>query len=272
MVIFWDYDTQWGADRSRSAGGPKDWGPLEFENTERLLEIHAKYSIPACFAVVGAAALEGERPYHDPAQIRRIHAAGHEVGSHSFAHDWLPGLTRAALRESLRRSRDSLEQCIGAPVVTFVPPFNQPVDYPPRLSFSASERRLAPSHRNGLGEVCEALRETGYRVCRVSFRSLGRRLLERFRGRRLDRPEPPMMIEGIRCLRLTAASGFDAGTVGLLDRCASQGGIVVAYGHPHSIRSGDAQDERHLIPFLARLSEMVRGGTLQMALPGELAD
>ena len=56
LIIFWDYDTQWGADRSRSPGGAKTWGNLEFENTERLLELHAQYGVPACFAVVGAAA------------------------------------------------------------------------------------------------------------------------------------------------------------------------------------------------------------------------
>src|SRR5215470_10951843 len=82
FMIFWDYDTQWGADRSRSGGGPKSWGALDFENTERLLQLHEQFDIPACFAVVGAAALPGSRPYHDPEQIRRIHQAGHEVASH----------------------------------------------------------------------------------------------------------------------------------------------------------------------------------------------
>src|ERR1700752_3269800 len=82
VLFFWDYDTQWGADRSRANGGPKSWGEFEFENTDRILELHQEFGVNACFAVVGAAALPGERPYHDPNQIRRIHAAGHEVGSH----------------------------------------------------------------------------------------------------------------------------------------------------------------------------------------------
>ena len=134
FMIFWDYDTQWGADRSRSNGGPKKWGPQEFENTERLLDLHAEYNIRACFAVVGAAALPGPRPYHDPDQIRRIHAAGHEVGSHSFHHDWLPGLNREALNETLARSKAALEDCIGAEAISFLPPWNPPFDYPRRLS------------------------------------------------------------------------------------------------------------------------------------------
>ena len=109
LLFFWDYDTQWGADRSRLPGGPKSWGALEFPNTERLLELHAEHGVPACFAVVGSAALSGERPYHDPAQVRRIHAAGHEIGSHSHRHEWLPGLDGAALRETLAASRDANE-------------------------------------------------------------------------------------------------------------------------------------------------------------------
>ena len=78
--------------------------------------------VPACFAVVGSAALPGKRPYHAPEQIRRIHDAGHEVASHSHRHEWLPALSRQALRETLSASKDALEQCIGAPIATFVPP------------------------------------------------------------------------------------------------------------------------------------------------------
>ena len=109
VVIFWDYDTQWGADRSRNPRGAPTWGPLEFPNTDALLELHARYGVPACFAVVGAAALAGSRPYHDPDQIRRIHQLGDEVASHSFRHEWLPGFDPAALDETVRHSKDALD-------------------------------------------------------------------------------------------------------------------------------------------------------------------
>ena len=42
LLLFWDYDTQWGADRSRSGNGPKAWGEDEFVNTERLLPLLAE--------------------------------------------------------------------------------------------------------------------------------------------------------------------------------------------------------------------------------------
>jgi peptidoglycan/xylan/chitin deacetylase (PgdA/CDA1 family) len=270
LLLFWDYDTQWGGDRSRSGGGPKDWGPLEFTNTERLLELHAAYAIPACFAVVGAAALPGERPYHDPGQVRRIHAAGHEVGSHAFRHEWLPALGPSALRESLVASRDALEQCIGDRVVTFVPPFNQPFDYFGGASLSLAERREVPRDRTDLPRLCDALRETGFRLARVAYRPIPQRVAERLTGRRFDRPARLTAIRGLACIRLNTPGGFDAPAVAMVERVAREGGIAVVYGHPHSLRGGGPQDERHLVPFLERVRELARDGLLRIALPREL--
>src|SRR5207253_6695103 len=83
LLLFWDYDTQWGGDRSRAGRGPQPWGALEFEETDRILDLLDAHGLRAAFAVVGAAALPGYRPYHDPVQVRRIHERGHEVGSHA---------------------------------------------------------------------------------------------------------------------------------------------------------------------------------------------
>ncbi|HXY29786.1 MAG TPA: polysaccharide deacetylase family protein [Gemmatimonadaceae bacterium] len=269
-MIFWDYDTQWGGDRSRSPGGPKTWGHDEFVNTERLLALHAEYGVPACFAVVGAAALDGPRPYHDPAQIRAVHHAGHEVASHSFKHEWLPGLGIEGLRATLRQSKDALEQCIGAPVVSFVPPFNQPIDYPAALSISVSERRSVPRERIGVRRLCEELRDAGYRVCRLAYRSLAHRLAERGIGRRIDRPLSPRRIAGVMCVRLNTPGGFTAPNLEVVERCADQGGVVAVYGHPHSLAGSDPQSERSLVPFLERVSALRREGRVKVGLPRDL--
>lgn len=235
-MIFWDYDTQWGADRTRCAGPrPATWGHLEFPHTDELLDLHARFAIPACFAIVGAAALPGARPYHDPAQIRRVHAAGHEIASHALKHEWLPALSREQLRRTLRDSKDALEQCIGAPVHAFVPPFNQPFDYAGGLSFSLAERREAGAHRTTLRLLCELLRETGYRFCRVAYSPLSERIrewigLDRWpsssrpasfssspssspsaaesSSSRAFRPGPPSTIAGVTCVRV-GPCGFD---------------------------------------------------------------
>ena len=270
MLFFWDYDAQWGADRSRLPGGPKNWGHLEFENTERLLGLHEEYGVPACFAVVGSVALPGERPYHDPGQIRRIHAAGHEVGSHSFRHDWLPGLALEELRQTLRCSKDALEQCIGAPVTAFVPPWNQPFDYPAGLSFSWSERRMAPKVRTNLSQLCKVLAETGYRFCRVAYRPLKQRLAEILVRRELYQPSILENIHGITCTRLNTPGGFMADTEWVLELCIQQGGVLVVYGHPHSLSSGNSQDWIWLEPFLQKLRLLQQNGLIDICLPRQL--
>ncbi len=270
--MFWDYDTQWGTDADRARGLPESGasGAREFECTDRLLDLHARYRVPACFAVVGAAALPGTRPYHDPDQIRRIHEAGHEVASHAFAHEWLPALDPAALGEMLRRSRAAIEACIGAPVTSFVPPYNQPFDHAPRLSFSRSERQQVRHARTDLRALCRALARSGFTFCRVAYRPLSLRIADRVMRRRVDGPIAVERIGGILCCRLNSAGGFAADAVSLVERTARDGGIAVVYGHPHSLDAGNSQDERWLVPFLARVAALQSERRLRPMLPREL--
>lgn len=271
LMIFWDYDTQWGADRSRIPGGPKDWGYLEFENTELILDLHAQYDIPACFAVVGAAALPGKRPYHDSSQIRRIHALGHEVASHSFQHEWLPGLDNDDLEKTLRLSKNVLEQCIGAPVVSFVPPYNQPFDYWSKGSISLSERREAGKFRQNLYSLCRLLAKCGYQFCRVSYRTPILRIADYvFKQRRIDHPTDIEYIAGISCIRLNTPGGFCAEVYKMLDQCVKKRAIVVVYGHPHSLHRGGSQDKSKLIPFLKKTHFLQKQGLLEIVLPREV--
>jgi len=270
LIIFWDYDTQWGADRSRSPGGAKTWGNLEFENTEQLLELHAQYRVPACFAVVGAAALAGTRPYHDPGQIRKIAQEGHEIASHSMYHEWLPGLGTQNLVSSLRESKDALEQCTGQSVTTFVPPFNQPFDYPARSSFSLSERRQVKRDRIGLGHLCEILCEAGYAFSRVSYHPAPERIQIPFipeERRILSRLE---QIDGLTCIRLKISAGFNNKNLDLLVGHARLDDILVVYGHPHTLYLRGGQDERHLRPFLEVVKHLTERGRIQVVLPRQL--
>jgi len=271
LLLFWDYDTQWGADRSRSPGGPKGWGPLEFENTERLLVLHEQYGVKACFAVVGAAALPGEQPYHDPGQIREIHQAGHEIASHTFKHEWIPGLGYEGLLETLRQSKEALEDCIGAPVTAFVPPYNQPWDYPGKLAISLSERREAKSGRTDLPGLCKCLREAGYRFARVTYHPLPEHIWLRLFRRRLFKAGKLERIGGLTCVRLNTPCGFAERTLRVVEYFAKQGkGIVVVYAHPHSLNSGGPQDEKYLIPFFDRVAELRAEGRLEVVLPRDL--
>jgi hypothetical protein len=271
LLMFWDYDTQWGADRSRRPGGALWDGLQEFENTESLLALLKTYDMKACFAIVGAAALPGVAPYHNPNQIRRIFEEGHEIASHSMYHQWLPGLGGRELLCTLRDSKDVLEQVTGSPVVTFVPPYNQPFDYSAGFSFSLSERLEAKrGRRNGLKDLCEGLRVVGYKFCRVAHRPMHQRLAERLFQKNFDRPETLTQIAGVTCVRLNTPGGFDAEPLKMLEKVGKKGGIIVAYGHPHSLHSGNSQDECFLIPFLNKITELRINGTIQVALPKEL--
>lgn len=270
FMLFWDYDTQWGADRSRSPGGAKGWGMKEFENTDRLLALQGRYQIKSCFAVVGAAALPGTRPYHDPHQIRAIHAAGNEVGSHSFQHDWLPGLGPGPLKETLMRSKEAIEECIGAKVISFVPPWNQPVDHLRALSISLTERRLAKKQRTDVARLCRSLAECGYRFSRISYRSAARRVAEWVLRRRLEFPTKPKVIEGIKTIKVNIPCGFDGRAETMVRRCAERGGFAVAYGHPHSLSSDGPQQEEHLEQLLSVVADLRDSGQLRVVLPMDL--
>ncbi|HEY8536550.1 MAG TPA: polysaccharide deacetylase family protein [Vicinamibacterales bacterium] len=271
LLLFWDYDTQWGAERSRSGRGPATWGPLEFEGADRVLDMLARRDIRACFAVVGAAALPGSRPWADPDQIRRIHAAGHEVASHAFRHEWLPGLTRDALVRTLRESRDALQACIGAPVTTFVPPFNQPFDYPARGAFSLTERWHGGRERVDIPGLCRLLAECGYRTCRIAYEPIGSRIRACLTRRGTDRPGRVERVAGVCCVRLNTPGGFGAPAMAMLHRVAEEGGIAVVYGHPHSIgRRETTQHEGVLAPFLDRAAALRDAGRLDIVLPREL--
>jgi len=270
LLIFWDYDTQWGADRSRLPGNQKRWGEQEFENTEKLLEIHAEFHIPACFAAVGAAALPGKHPYHDPDQIRRIHELGHEVASHTMYHDWLPGLGYSKLLRTLRDSKDALEQCIGDEVISFVPPYNQPYDFPKKFSFSLSERKEAGNGRIDLKRLCDALSETGYLFSRVSYKTIFERILSIISRKSHFHPSKIEKIGDVTCIRPTTHAGFSQEALELLDRCVKEGGYAVAHGHPHAIHTSNDQDEQHLIPFLRLASNLVSSNHLQVVLPRQV--
>src|SRR5215210_7255030 len=75
--------------------------------TRWLLERRGERGIRATFFVVGQLARR------DPALVRSIHRAGHEVASHGWDHRRVTEMTPASFREDVRLSRDTLEQAIG---------------------------------------------------------------------------------------------------------------------------------------------------------------
>jgi polysaccharide deacetylase family protein (PEP-CTERM system associated) len=85
-------------------------------NTSRTLELLARHGCRATFFVLGWVA---ER---EPALVRDVADAGHELACHSHLHRPLYSLTPTEFREDLRRSRGSIENAGGTKVVGFRAP------------------------------------------------------------------------------------------------------------------------------------------------------
>jgi polysaccharide deacetylase family protein (PEP-CTERM system associated) len=106
----------------------KDWNELPSRvvgNTHRLLELLARENVHATFFVLGWVA----NKY--PALVRDIHAAGHEIGNHSYWHRLIYDLTPDEFRSDLLAANRVLEDIIGEPVVAYRAP-----------SFSITSRSL----------------------------------------------------------------------------------------------------------------------------------
>ncbi len=85
--------------------------------TPRLLDVLAEHGVKATFFMMGSRA-EQEREL-----VRRVAAAGHLIGNHSWSH---PNLAQTATRkvgEELTRTSATLEQITGEHVRYFRPPF-----------------------------------------------------------------------------------------------------------------------------------------------------
>lgn len=78
--------------------------------TERVLGILESAGVRGTFFVLGWVA---ERY---PELVRSIQTAGHEIASHGFAHETARSQTRKAFRDDVRLAKQTLENCIGAPV------------------------------------------------------------------------------------------------------------------------------------------------------------
>jgi polysaccharide deacetylase family protein (PEP-CTERM system associated) len=98
---------------------PENWPSFASRvhgNCERILDLFAKYTCRATFFVLGWVA---ER---DPALVRKIAEAGHELACHSYAHRRVFSLHPEEFREDLRRARGFIEDAAGVRVVGYRAP------------------------------------------------------------------------------------------------------------------------------------------------------
>ena len=85
--------------------------------TPRLLEILAEHNVRATFFMVGSF-VKAERDL-----ARRVFAAGHLIGNHTWSHPKLTAASDAKVLEELTRTNDILSDITGKPVRFFRPPF-----------------------------------------------------------------------------------------------------------------------------------------------------
>ena len=104
------------------------------DGTRVVLDLLESHDVHATFFVLGWVA---ER---EPALVREIAARGHEVACHGDGHVMPMQLTEREFRDDVTRSRQTLEDVTGAPVVGYRAP-----------SFSISERHLAILAEHGFG-------------------------------------------------------------------------------------------------------------------------
>ena len=85
--------------------------------TPRLLEVLASYDVRATFFLLGSFAQT------EPVLVRRIVAAGHLIGNHSWSHPNLALAAAKTIKKELARTSETLEQIAGVPIKYFRPPF-----------------------------------------------------------------------------------------------------------------------------------------------------
>jgi len=93
--------------------GPERWNnwPLRVaRNTERLLQLFADHDINATFFMLGWVAEK------EPALVRRIVDAGHELASHGWSHRRVTTQQPEQFRADVRRTRELLEDMAGVRV------------------------------------------------------------------------------------------------------------------------------------------------------------
>ena len=162
LLIYWDYELQTGADQAISTKGLWD-GRKDYDETKKLLLFLKDKKIKCTFAVIGVCAEKGKLPYHSQNQIKQIAKMGHEVASHSYKHEYIPELNKKQLRETLRKSKELLENSCGKKVVSFVPPHNMPAEV---YGLSIDIKKKKKLSKISLKVLYKTLASLGYKTYR----------------------------------------------------------------------------------------------------------
>ena len=102
------------ADNKISISFDCAWG---VDYTDSLLETLEKYNVHATFFAVQF----WTEKY--PAYVKKISAAGHEIGTHSATHPYMSRLSETEIRAEMTSSISAIEKLTGKKVELFRPPY-----------------------------------------------------------------------------------------------------------------------------------------------------
>lgn len=234
-----------------------DWDGLESRvatNTGAVLDLFAEQGVRATFFTLGWVAAR------QPALIRRIVDAGHEVASHGWDHQRVFTMDAAQFRADLRKARTALEDAGGAAVTGYRAP-----------SFSI-DTRTPWAH--------PVLAEEGYAysssVAPVVHDHYGWRDSPRFTWKPLEDSgliEIPVSVAELAGRRMAVGGGFfrmlPAALTDLAVRQANGGGHAgMFYFHPWEVDTG--QPRVAGAPLRSRVRHYSRLGAMSGKLRGLL--
>jgi peptidoglycan/xylan/chitin deacetylase (PgdA/CDA1 family) len=99
-----------------------DDGPSK--QTPAVLKLLARHKVRATFFVIGGY-VDGDSPKAEAAKrtLRKVAAAGHLIGNHTYDHAKLTTVTRTQALEEIDRSAAAIEKTLGSRPTLFRPPF-----------------------------------------------------------------------------------------------------------------------------------------------------
>lgn len=106
---------EWALVKAGGYGTPELYAKYD-QCLDKILALLEMKNIKATFFCTGAMASEF------PNIVRKINAAGYEVGCHSYNHLWLNKMSFQQCREDISSAVKALEDCIGKKVTSFRAP------------------------------------------------------------------------------------------------------------------------------------------------------
>jgi peptidoglycan/xylan/chitin deacetylase (PgdA/CDA1 family) len=266
LIFVWDYDTPIARITATRPYNYRFESCLhEANDVDTILDYARQGGVKMTFAVVGFGAEPSVAPFDVRDKIRKIHADGHEIASHSWKHEWFPHLSPYQIEKSIERSKFILEECLGVKdaVRGFVLPHDRPMSWPRKFSLSLGDRGLYPFYRGGsIGSILDELGRKDYRWCRVTYRPIWRKLIDwdgRDYAARLRRDW--QWHKGMVYFTGTYY-GFDDPVFPLLDRAIKQSLPIVVVGHPAGLSRKHEENISHFDRLMQRVVALRTKGDL----------